>query len=150
MKRIFYSVVAMLMITISAFAQSEGIIISAEGVGPVKIGMTAAQLPKAVENLYDKIVEENSDMVLYSFYLNGETVMMTNGDGCISLIEVFPALQNVTTEDGVHPGMTSRDFKNKKGWTNTGEETYEKDGVTVFLQFDEITNMLTGEYNEDF
>lgn len=150
MKRIVFCLAVTLLYTMSAFAQNDGIIINAEGVGPVKIGMTAAQLPKAVENLYDKVVEENSDMVLYSFYLNGETVMITNGDGCISLIEVFPALQNVSTEDGVHPGMTSRDFKNKKGWTKTGEETFEKDGVTVYLQFDEITNMQTGEYNEDF
>lgn len=140
------------MISVSSYAQKEieSLIITSEGVGPVKIGMTASQLPKSVEGLYDKIVEENSDMVLYSFYLNGETVMTTNGDGSIALIEVFPSLQNVSTKDGVHPGMTAVDFKKKTGWNQTSEETFEKEGVTVYLQFDEITNMQTGEYEEDW
>lgn len=152
MRKIFLLAVSVLMMTVSACAQKEidGIIITSEGVGPVKIGMTASQLPSAVEGLYDKIVEENSDMVLYSFYLNGETVMTTNGEGNIALIEVFPALQNVSTTDGVHPGMTAAAFKEKSGWNKTGEETFEKDGVTVYLQFDEITNMQVGEYNADW
>lgn len=150
MKKIFLLAVTVLMMTVSACAQkeSEGIIITSEGVGPVKIGMTASQLPASVEGLYDKMVEENSDMVLYSFYLNGETVMTTNGDCSIALIEVFPALRNVSTSDGVHPGMTAADFKTKSGWNQTSEETFEKEGVTVYLQFDEITNMQTGEYDE--
>ena len=148
----FLLAVTVFMMAVSAFAQkeSEGIIITSEGVGPVKIGMTASQLPASVNGLYDKIVEENSDMVLYSFYLNGETVMTTNGDDSIAIIEVFPSLQIVSTADGVHPGMTAADFKRKSGWNKTSEETYEKDGVTVYLQFDEITNMQTGEYNEDW
>ena len=152
MKKIFLLAVTVIMMAVSACAQkeSESINITSEGVGPVKIGMTASQLPVSVDGLYDKIVEENSDMVLYSFYLNGETVMTTNGDGSIAIIEVFPALQNVSTDDGVHPGMTAADFKGKSGWKQTSEETFEKDGVTVYLQFDEITNMQTGEYNEDF
>ena len=152
MKKIFLLAVTVFMIAVSAYAQkeSEGIFITSEGVGPVKIGMTASQLPSSVDGLYDKIVEENSDMVLYSFYLNGETVMITNGDGNIALIEVFPALQIVTTADGVHPGMSAADFKGKTGWNKTSEKTFEKDGVTVYLQFDEITNMQTGEYNEDW
>lgn len=152
MKKLAIFVFSMLIMSLSAYSQSdkEGILISSEGVGPVKIGMTAAQLPQSVDGLYDKFVEENSDMVLYSFYLNGETVMTTNGDGSIALIEVFPSLQNVLTGDGVHPGMTAKDFKAKSGWNKTSEETFEKDGVTVYLQFDEITNMQTGEYNEDW
>ena len=152
MKKLVLFAVTLIMVSVSACAQkeNEGITITSEGVGPVKIGLTASQLPASVEGLYDKIVEENSDMVLYSFYLNGETVMTTNGDGSIALIEVFPALQNVTTKDGVHPGMTASEFKGKNGWKKTGDETYEKDGVTVYLQFDEITNMQTGEYNEDW
>ena len=152
MKKIFLMAVMVLMMAVSTSAQkeSEDIIITSEGVGPIKIGMTASQLPASVDGLYDKIVEENSDMVLYSFYFNGETVMITNGDGNIALIEVFPALQNVSTIDGVHPGMTATDFKGKSGWNQTSEETFEKDGVTVYLQFDEITNMQTGEYNEDW
>ena len=152
MKKLLLSAVGLLTFFLSASAQTsnEGLIITSEGVGPVKIGMTASQLPSAVEGLYDKVVEENSDMVLYSFYLNGETVMTTNGDGSIALIEVFPSLQNVSTTDGVHPGMTASDFKGKSGWNKTSEETFEKDGVTVYLQFDEITNMQTGEYNEDW
>lgn len=150
MKKVLLFAMAVLMSSVAASAQSETITITSEGVGPVKIGMNASQLPSSYAGLYDKLVEENSDMVLYSFYLNGETVMTTNGDGSIALIEVFPALQNVTTQDGVHPGMTAADFKGKSGWNKTGEETYEKDGVTVYLQFDEITNMQTGEYNEDW
>lgn len=152
MKKLILFAVTVIMISVSAYAQKEieGLIITSEGVGPIKIGMTASQLPASVEGLYDKFVEENSDMVLYSFYLNGETVMTTNGDGNIALIEVFPALQNVSTIDGVHPGMTAVDFKGKSGWNKTSEETFEKDGVTVYLQFDEITNMQTGEYNEDW
>ena len=152
MKKMFLLAVTILMMAVSACAQkeNEGLIITSEGVGPVKIGMKAPQLPASVEGLYDKIVEENSDMVLYSFYLNGETVMTTNGDGSIAIIEVFPALQNVSTADGVHPGMSETNFKGKSGWKQTSEETYEKDGVTVYLQFGEITNMQTGEYNEDW
>lgn len=151
MKKIFLLAITVLAMAVTAWAQneSEGIIITSEGVGPVKIGMNAKQLPASVEGLYDKMVEENSDMVLYSFYLNGETVMTTNGDESIALIEVFPSLQNVSTTDGVHPGMTAADFKGKSGWNQTSDETFEKDGVTVYLQFDEITNMQTGEYNED-
>lgn len=145
-----FAMAAMMAFTAYAQSETEGIIITSEGVGPVKIGMNATQLPSSVDGLYDKVVEENSDMVLYSFYLNGDTVMTTNGDGAIALIEVFPALQNVSTTDGVHPGMTAADFQGKSGWNKTGEETYEKDGVTVYLQFDEITNMQTGEYNEDW
>lgn len=150
-KIIFLCSLVMTFICVSAFAQnSEEIIITSQGVGPVKIGMTASQLPSAVVGLYDKFVEENSDMVLYSFYLNGETVMTTNGDGSIALIEVFPALRNVSTLDGIHPGMTGGEFKSKSGWNKIGEEAFEKDGVTVYLQFDEITNMQIGEYIEDW
>ena len=152
MKKFTLSAVGLLSLFISASAQPaiESLTITSEGVGPVKIGMTASQLPASVNGLYDKIVEENSDMVLYSFYLDGETVMTTNGDDSIALIEVFPSLQNVSTTDGVHPGMTASDFKGKTGWVKTSEETFEKDGVTVYLQFDEITNVQTGEYNEDW
>lgn len=152
MKKNLLLALAFLMMAVSACSQkeSDGVVITSEGVGPIKIGMTASQLPASVNGLYDKIVEENSDMVLYSFYLNGETVMTTNGDESIALIEVFPALQKVSTTDGVHPGMTAADFKEKTGWNKTSEETFEKDGVTVYLQFDEITNMQTGEFNEDW
>lgn len=123
--------------------------IDGTGVGPVKLGMTLTDLPMKVDGLYDKIVEENSDMVLYSFYLNDETVMITNGDGKIEVIEVFPALTNVLTPDGVRQGMKEADFRRLSGWKDNGEGGYTKDGVTVVLMDGEVANMQAGSFYYD-
>lgn len=127
-----------------------GITVNKESVGPIKLGMKLSQLPSKVEGLYDTIVEENSDMVLYSFYLNGETVITTNGDDSIEIIEVFPALTQVTTPDGVHPGLSEKAFKAKAGWKPNGEGGYVKDGVTVYVQDGAVTSIQIGSFEAEF
>lgn len=156
MKKLVLSAISLMMFCISANAQNDngGFLISSEGVGPVKIGMKASQLPVSVPGLYDKFVEENSDMVLYSFYLDGATVITTNGDQAIEMIEIFPDLDNVTTSDGVYSGMPAYEFKQKSGWKEVEQNKYEKDGVTVYIQEYEdsepTVNVQVGEYESDF
>lgn len=131
-------------------AQNQVMTIGADGVGPIKIGATLKNLPPKVEGLYDKIVPENSDMVLYSFYLNGSPVIMTNGNDKIEFISVESSDCNAATEDNVRIGMTAAQFKKKTGWKRTEADCYEKAGVHVYIQRydnspdEEVSNISVG------
>lgn len=138
------------VLSAEATQEQSAIVIDAQGVGPVRLGMTIKELPAKADGLYDNIVEENSDMVLYSFYKDGETVMTTNGDGKIEIIEVFAQLTDVNTPDGVHQGMKEAEFKKLSGWQPTGDEGgYTKDGVTVYVRDGEVSNLQTGSFEAD-
>lgn len=151
MKRIVVSLI-MICGLISCFAQNSQYFITSEGVGPVKIGKTTKELPAKADGLYDKVVEENSDMVFQSFYLDGVTVITTNGDGLIEMIEISYPYENVSTQDGVYSGMSAYDFKQKKGWKQVEPNRFEKDGVTVYIQEYEdsepcVNTIQIGEYS---
>lgn len=119
-----------------------------EGIGPVILGKTFDELPDKASGLYDKKVNENSDMVLYSFLLDGETVIVTNGDGSIELIEVFPNLPGVATEDGIYVGMPESEMQNKPGWTKN-EDSYVNGNITVWIQDGEVAYFQIGSYEEE-
>lgn len=126
-------------------------ILTSEGVGPVKIGASEAQLPKSVAGLYDQMNVENSDFVLYSFSLGGETCIVTEGDGAIATISV--SLPTVKTADGVHAGMPVSEIKGRSGWVKNDEGNYENAGVKACPNDPddpnaEISTLFVGEYSE--
>ena len=133
-KLTFILTLAIMFVSFGCKADGPGLVITGEGIGPVKLGATVKDLPASADGLYDKINEEYSDFVLYSFYLDGNQTLSTNGDDSIQMIEIFPELKDAATADGVYVGMPLSEFKKKDGWKNTDENRYEKDGVIVYLQ----------------
>lgn len=129
----------------------DAMILTSDGIGPIKIGVNESQLPKEAAGLYDQINVENSDYVLYSFSLGGETSIITEGDGAIATISV--SLPSVKTADGVHAGMPVSEVKGKSGWIKNDEGCYENGGIKACPNDPddpnaEISTLFVGEYSE--
>lgn len=119
MKNLFLILLSTLLFV--AYANCQTISISPTGVGPVKLGMNIADVPKSVKGLYDHIkivttpesynVRDDETIPAYDtyYFMQGmEKVFHTvpNEDGVISYISVT---SKRLSYKGVHPQMSCRD-----------------------------------------
>lgn len=92
-----------------------------QGVGCLKKGMLFSKIPAKCDGLYDRfekqVIEDemDGDYTVYSFYLGKEKTadITTYGDPAISSITVYTS--NVSTPDGVNPGMPLKKLLTMKG-----------------------------------
>lgn len=120
MKRYFFVLLA-LVLTTACTNEPEGFIHS-KGIGPVKIGMSIAELPAQVEGLYDEIQkideegyfdefmgEEIPPRDKYLFKKMGEVIFMTECEDGETQIEYLEALSPMLSHRGVCPGMSCKE-----------------------------------------
>ena len=118
MKKTILSIVVLVVLiaTISCTKQtSKEFIYTPQGVDVVKFGATFADLPSAVEGLYDKVEEvkgydemEDMEFVMYQFMLNDEKVIEAQVDnGKIYHINIYS--DNISIPSGIKSGMTIDD-----------------------------------------
>ncbi|MCH5347052.1 MAG: hypothetical protein J1E63_08070 [Muribaculaceae bacterium] len=111
----------------------DGFLIDSLGVGPVKLGMTLAEIPEAVEGLYDRVVNEHTGESLFSFYLGDDEVMTTGGFRSIGYLQVGPDVEpDVVTADGIRIGTREDEILKNEAWQQFDDGIYYNAGVTVY------------------
>lgn len=148
MKRLSYFVVlAIMSIAGTLTACGQEFTVEAEGIGPVKIGANAKNLPKQVAGLYDEIAlmqdyDEFEDEYIYSYTykLNGEDMLgaMANEAGEIYLVSAYS--EKLRTKSGAYHTMKARDFIQLQGVkvilkpeADYDRVSFEIDGIPVSL-----------------
>ena len=124
MKKLFLILLSTLLFV--AYANCQTISISPTGVGPVKLGMNIADVPKSVKGLYDHIKVETTPEYYdemeyetipaydtYYFMLDDEKMFHTvpSESGVITYLNV---VSKKLSYKGVHPQMSCRDVLKTK------------------------------------
>ncbi|MDH6354865.1 hypothetical protein M2132_001198 [Dysgonomonas sp. PH5-45] len=121
-KSIFMLLFASFMLISCAVTAQTSFTLNKEGVGCLKKGMLFSKIPAKCAGLYDrfekKVIEDemDGDYTLYVFYSGKTKVAEITDYGyekTVAGITVFAS--NISTPDGVSPGMTVRKLLLKKG-----------------------------------
>lgn len=152
---LLFLVVSFLFISGVASAQTK-FTLNKEGVGCLKKGMLFTKIPAKCEGLYDRFEKQavedemDGDYIIYNFYLGTEKVVdITNyGDTKINYITVYSA--NVSTPDGVSPGMPI-----KKLLAIKGVQGLYNDGIALGLNgytigFDGMSTIGDKAFNDAY
>lgn len=79
-------------------------LLTAQGLGQIRVGMPIDSLPEGVENLYDQMqMDETPDATVLSFTLQGAPMFSVYnfGDGNVDMISLDSTLLGFNTEKGV-------------------------------------------------
>ena len=131
------------------------------GVGPIQLGLAVGGIPASFAGLYDsftteKIIDEmDGNYSVLHFILSGTTVVNANiyFEDKIGTIEILG--ENISSEDGVHPGTTVQELFDKGAegqMMNNGEFTvklgdigYQVSGLTEAGEKKLEVGYLTGD-----
>lgn len=140
--------------TATAKTPTTTIIITAKGIGPIKVGMDIEKFPKSVPGLYDKVETgpegetddgEILEGILGHFYKDGAEIFGTFSDGPADVMVVdnidITKESPVRTADGVYFGMPLDEFK-AKGWKKDEYGSYSKDGVYVSIDKGKVSHIF--------
>lgn len=145
-KSILMLVVASLMlIPFMANAQTS-FTLTKEGVGCLKKGMLYSKIPVKCDGLYDRfekqVVEDEMDgnYTVYTFYSGKQKVAEITDYGyekTVSGITVYSS--NISTPDGVYPGMLIKKLLAIKGVTGYYNDGFRLELKGYYIDFDTMT-----------
>lgn len=128
--------------------------LTANGIGPVQIGVKAIELPESVPNLYDSKVsdvyideempddEDMPEFATWYFYdEDGEVVFTATQDSLGYICEISVTDPKILTPDGIHVGTPEQQLGKIKGalkiepdpWADNPQNSYELNGITIWI-----------------
>lgn len=128
--------------------------LTANGIGPVQIGVKAIELPESVPNLYDSKVsdvyideempddEDMPEFATWYFYdEEGETVFIATQDSLGYICEISVNDPKILTPEGIHVGTPQQQLDKIKGalkiqpdpWADNPQNSYELNGITIWI-----------------
>lgn len=137
---------ALFFISSAASAQTK-FTLNKEGVGCLKRGMLLSKVPAKCAGLYDKIDKQlienemDGDYTVYTFYMGTDKVaeIPDYGEGKIGYITVYSS--NVSTADGVFPGMLIHKLLQIKGVKGVYQEAFNLELNDYAFSFDGLTKV---------
>ena len=137
-----------------AMAQTSTYTLTANGIGPVQLGMKAVELPESVPGLYDSKLsdvyideempddEEMPEFATWYFYdEEGETVFTAIQDSLGYISEITISSPNILTAEGLHVGSLPQQVETVKGaqkilpdpMADYGRVSYQLNGITLWI-----------------
>ena len=137
-----------------AMAQTSTYTLTANGIGPVQLGMKAVELPESVPGLYDSKLsdvyideempddEDMPEFATWYFYdEEGETVFTAIQDSLGYISEITISSPNFLTAEGLHVGSSPQQVETVKGaqkimpapLADFGRVSYQLNGITLWI-----------------
>lgn len=137
-----------------AMAQTSTYTLTANGIGPVQLGMKAVELPESVPGLYDSKLsdvyideempddEDMPEFATWYFYdEEGETVFTAIQDSLGYISEITISSPNILTAEGLHVGSLPQQVETVKGaqkilpdpMADYGRVSYQLNGITLWI-----------------
>lgn len=142
----FVTLVSMLLVGVVSVSAQE-FYVEASGIGPVKVGANAKNLPKQVAGLYDFVdlleeYDEFEDEYIYTYYykLNGEDMLNASAGESGEIYRVSAVSKKLRTKSGAYHAMSAREFIQLSGVkvilkpeADYDQVSFEIDGIPVSL-----------------
>lgn len=104
------AVISLMLFSSVASAQTS-FVLNKEGVGCLKTGVLLSKVPAKCDGLYDRVEKQkiedemDGDYIIYNFYRGKEKVIEIPDYGAGTVSSITAYASNISTPDGVSPGM---------------------------------------------
>jgi len=148
--------VSLMLIPFLANAQT-AFTLNNDGLGCLKKGTLLTKIPAGCPGLYDKFEKQtvedemDGDYIVYTFYSGKEKVADINDYGYDKTITSITAYsKNVSTPDGVYPGMPIKKLLEIKGVKGNYREGLELELNGYIIGFDGLSDQGSKAFNDAY
>lgn len=150
------AVISLMLFSSVASAQQKSFILNKEGVGCLKKGTLLSKVPAKCEGLYDRVEKQkiedemDGDYVIYNFYRGKEKVIDISDYGAGTISSITAYASNISTPDGVSPGMLISKLLQIKGVKGVYRDGLGLELKGYSIGFGEMTDAGNEAFNKAY